>query len=373
MPKRQIVTTTREMRDDPDEREAPPVVPSDQELTWAAFKGKFSINKGARVKVYRDTPKGRQYCFTDPPEKIDEEVIRLHHCKQPNANEATDYYLALEIDGQLQEPFCVPIAPQVATPGVDMLSSGNGGMAQVITLLQQQNERLEQRWMNQERTPMTEMIDAMYKLDQMRGGQNPAANNLDTIVKVFELGQKMGGNAPQEWWQVLLEAVKENGPLLEGVLVRMMPQNRPPVDPGQQVGVIQTEAPPVAEPAKPAQEFKMNDDKERQMLFQTIQFLNKKALKQADPGLYVDLVLDNPEDPIYARLLSEIADKDFSTFAAIDPDIEKSQYRGFFCAIYDGLRSSLIRSDTLANHSNGKNGNTSNTPANGATGKTGRK
>src|SRR5215831_10687554 len=135
------VITTREYRDADEEPKRLPaeVIPDQRELTWSAFVGKFP-GRGTKVKIYRATPRGKQYCFFGTPEEIDEEAIRIFHAKQPYAAEPGDYYLALEIDGELQEPFHVPIAPQISTPGSDPHASAGGGAVQeVIRMLQAQN------------------------------------------------------------------------------------------------------------------------------------------------------------------------------------------------------------------------------------------
>ena len=366
------VVTTRTFSEVPEETEqTPPEKPTEPDTTWTAFKGKFATSKGAKVKVYRQTPRGRQYCFFDIPSKIDEESIRQWHAEQVFASEPGEYELALEIDGVLQDPFPVAIAPQVAVPGSELKTGPSGGMAEAFRFLQGQMDRLEQRLMQRDQTPMSEMVDAMYKLDQMRGA-GKSETSLDNVLKCIEIGQKIG-HAPvaQEWWQTAIEAVKENGPLLLGIWQKMQQ--------GQQgkVGIVAKENPPQqqiqADPQQPTQEevFRMTEEQERAMLQQTIIYLKKKALNGSDPGLYIDLVLDNQQDPIYARLISEIADKDFSTFATIDADIEKPQYRPFFSAIYNGLRSVIVQADSVASARDREAGNKAHTPANGAAGKSG--
>jgi hypothetical protein len=354
--------TTREFLDADETEEArAPELPSDQELTWTAFKGKFAINSGARVKVYRQTPKGRQYCFYGSPSEIDEESIRIFHCKQPYAHEQGDYILALEVDGQLQEPFSVPIAPQVSTPGTETTVGSSGGMAEVLRMIQAQNERLERLMLEQNRTPMVEMIDAMSKLDQMRNaGGGGGLGNVETLMKAIDIGRNLNAPEAQDWQTMLMSTLKEAAPVLLPMLSRIAAKPEAPKP--QTLEQVPTEVQPV-----------QLDDTEKQAVRGMLAYLKKKAMAGSDPLLYIDLVVDNAEEQPYARLISEIVNNDFSAFTAIDPELAQPQYVHFFRTIHDGIRSVFTPKGPVAVSTAGKSGDKANASGNGTTGKGGGK
>src|SRR5215470_15150475 len=90
------------------ERDTPNTDPDPAEQSYTSFIQGFSEAKGCHVKVHRQTPRGRQYCFTGTPEEIgSEETIRIFHAKQPYAHEDGLYYLSVEVNGQLRS--CFPV------------------------------------------------------------------------------------------------------------------------------------------------------------------------------------------------------------------------------------------------------------------------
>jgi hypothetical protein len=226
-------------------------------------------------------------------------------------------------------------------------------------------ERIEQRLAQAEKPPMLEMVDGLAKLDQLRGGQG---NNLDTVVKCIEIGSRMnggGGGDSGGWEGMLRDVLKDNAPAIIGLLqmgaAKLQAMGKP-AEPAQPVTV--------AGPGK-VEETMEPSTQEIMMLQQGIGFLKKKAAAHSDPGLYVDLIIDNREDPLYARLISKIVESDFPTFANIDPDIAKPEYRDFFGFIHDRIRRIFKPTDTVATAGGGKHGNKGNPQSNGASGKSG--
>lgn len=343
------------------------------EQSYTAFIAGFSEAKGCRVKVHRQTPRGRQYCFTGTPEEIDsEETIRLFHAKQPYAHEDGLYYLSVEVNGELRSCFPVNIAPQVGAPE-QQHQQASGGMAEMLRIVQAQNERLERILTDRtrEQPPMLEMVQGLQALDQLRGSQQPQLP-IDTLMKAIELGQKMNGaGVPVDSWEAMLrDVIKESAPTLVPMLLTMFKGN-----PQQQVPAqLQHAAVPADRKEAPMMnpEQQQQDQQEQAMkeaLKAAIQFLKNKAKRNSDPGLYVDMIVDNREDPLYARLISDILEKDFSAFATIDPEIEKPEYDAFFRFIYNGIRSVFDQSRTVANDTSGKTGNKGDAANNGAASK----
>jgi hypothetical protein len=365
MAKKIIRTITRSEDDDEDEiqSKAKRAIENDPgEQGYSDFLQRVKPPAGCRVKVYRNTQRGRQYCFVGTPQDIDDEAVRLFHAKQVYANEDGDYEAFVEVNGEMRGPFPIPIAPQVQIPGNDSHAGTHGGMADILRLLQAQNERLEARLNAQERTPMVEMVDAMSKLDQMRGTTQPQMP-LEAIMKAVEIGQRLGAPAADDWSSLLMSALKDNAPLLLGMFNRLVSKPATPPAPAAPAVETQQPAPPITLEERPTME-----QQEELMLQDTIQFLKTKAIKKSDPGLYLRLIEDNRgEDPVYDRLISAILDNDFSAFAAIDPDIEKPAYRDFFRAIYDGVRSIFGPTRSVEIRGGGENGNKADASSNGAT------
>ena len=361
---RKKVITTRQIVDadeEPEEREINSAIKDDPgEASYTQFVSRFSGAQGCRVKLYRQTPRGRPFCYSGTPEEITEESIREFHAKQPYANEEGTYILAVEVNGEPRSSFPIMIAPQVGTPGATPEPSG--GMAEIVRLLQAQNDRLEARLAQQDRAPMSEMFDCMLKLDQLRGG-GKSELPIDAIMKAVEIGKSLNPSAADDWNSLLISTLKDNGPMLMGLLTNLL-------KPGP------TKTIPAAlpeQPIQPQEEQPMPEQTEEermQIVYKaTIDFLKKKAEKASDPGLYVDMIVDNREEPIYARLIHRIVNEDFSAFIALDPDLGREPYNGFFRFIYDRIQHVFKPKDTVAAHSGRKAGDKANASANGATGK----
>jgi len=368
MGKKVIKTVTRQLEDEDDDslslprRTTQEVETDPAEISYTDFVAKNRGAKGCRVKVYRETPRGRQYCFFGSPEEISDEYIRQHHAKQPYASEEGHYVLVPEVNGETRDGFPVYIAPQVGTPGTAQEGGGqSGGMAELVRGLQAQNERLERMLLERERTPMVEMFDCMLKLDQLRGGQQPQQLPIESLMKAVEIGRSLNPTETETWNGLLMSTLKDNAPMILEMLNRFVPK------PAQAAQV-----PPPGQPVQERISETMSADAQEQGIFkEIISFLKVKAVRNSDPNLYIEVVVDNREDPLYAKLIREITTKEFSEFAAIDPEISQPQYVGFFHVIYDGIRSLFTPKGTVAASTDGKAGNKKHTPPNGATGKTG--
>lgn len=329
-------TVTTEYRDDEhDEREIPPSDPAEE--SYSAFMSKWG-REGAKVRVYRVTPQGKQYCFLGTPEEIDPESLRLFHAKQSYAHETGNYLIEVEVNGEVRSPFPILIAPQTNAPGVPETASG-GPMVEMLRMLQAQNERLERQLSQQNKEPIGNLADALVKLDQLRGTQSREVP-VDTLLKAIQLGKEMGGGGEGDWTMKLLDVLKESMPAIQG-LIGSVTQRITPANGGGEA---------VSEDA---------------VLKQGLGYMKKKALARSDPGLYVDIIVDNREEPLYAKLIHRILESDFSAFAAIDPEISRPEYEPFFRAIYDGVRSTFIENNSVEMDSSGKGGNPNDAPGDG--------
>jgi hypothetical protein len=339
-------TRVTEYVDGEDER--PEILPGDPaEETYAAFMAKWG-REGAKVRVYRVTPQGKQYCFLGTPEEIDPESLRLFHAKQSYAHETGSYLIEVEVNGEVRSPFPILIAPQTNAPGVPEASSAGGAMGEVLKMMAAQNARLEQLLLSRNQEPLGSMADTLIKLDQLRGNQQkelPA----DVIMRAIELGRSVGGGGGEgDTTLKVLELLKESLPavlpVVKGIVGSLTQRNG---GGGEEVPVINDEF----------------------LLKQGLTYLKKKALAGSDPGLYVDLIVDNREEPLYEKLIRRILETDFSAFAAVDAEISRPEYEPFFRTLYDGIRSVFIEPNTVEVDSSGEGGNASNSPGDEKPGK----
>jgi|SRR6516162_1378686 hypothetical protein len=333
------------------------------EQAFSEFMTKNRGVEGCRVRIRRQTPQGRQFCIAEPPEAIEniEEYLASYHARQLWATEEGVYFVSVDVHGETRSAFTIRIAPATHTAQAPM----SGGMAVAGDVNTRILERIEQRLsMPQEKPPILDMIDGMAKIDQMRGGAN-GGMNLDSMVKLIEIGSRLngvGGSGESGGWEGLArDVLKDNAPGIIALLQMGVQKLGAMGKPAEQ---------PAAEPGK-VEDTMQPSEQETAILQQAIGFLKKKAAAHSDPGLYVDLIVDNREDPLYARLISKIVENDFSAFATLDPDIGKPEYRDFFGFIHNRIRQVFKPANTVATTGGGKHGNKGNASGNGTTGKSG--
>lgn len=340
MPKRKTIIYD----DDDGSKQDVPTDPAEE--SYSAFMAKWGRD-GAKVRVYRMTPQGKQYCYLAAPEEVDPESIRLYHAKQELfRHEIGNYLVEVELNGEVRPPFSVVIAPQASAPGVPD-SNGGGVMERMFQMLQQQNERLERQLTTQNREPIGQLADAMVKIDQLRGA-GKSELPIDALMRAIELGKSMSGSDSDSWMSLIKEVAPMVAPALTQIAGSLMHRNG-------NAGALPAGSEPV-----------MNDD---DILKMGIDYLKKKALGGKDPGLYIDLVISDADDALYAKLIHRILNNDFPAFAAIDPEISQPQYEPFFRALYDGLRSYYTQQNPVESDTGGKSGNGGNIKPDGGTGK----
>lgn len=360
MASRKIIRKITEIRPTDDEEESgPPMLSDPAEDTYQSYVSQNGQD-GVVVKVYRQTEKGKLYCFMGAPNEINDESVRLYHARQVWGREEGMYYLKVLVHGEFRSEFPLPIAPQVATPGAAP-GGGDGGADQtIVRMLMEQNARLEALLMRggqQEREPLSSTVDALYKLDQMRGQKELP---IDSLMKAIELGKSIAGGNPvegSEWMGLLREAM----PAINGLIGSVMQRNNG-VGQAQQIaaGGQQVGAP--------------NEAMLQAQLRAAIAFLKKKCLAGSHPQLYIEVVADNYEDDAtYQELVRRVSTQDFPEFAAIDPEIAKPPFEPFFKFIFDGLRSRFKPENPMEPSIEREGGDAPNVASNGATRESRRK
>lgn len=347
--------------DEPGEIESP-IVPQDEaEQGYENFVKSFP-QEGVVIKVNRITGEnGKLYCFRAAPHELGDvqEHLRLFHSKQPFAQEVGNYTLEVFVNGELRTTFPQNIAPQAPPQGTAGTMASAPG-SDVIRLLMEQNARLEQRLLQvqqHDREPIGALADAMLKIQQIQGGGSKQELPLDTIMKAIELGKDLNAAPNDDWKSWLMPVLKESLPVIQGIVAGARQQQQQALPQQVQPGGQQT--------------VPINTDD--QMLHAGIAYLKQKCLSRSHPGLYVDLVFDNKDNPQYAALIRRILTSEFSEFVSLDPQLGQPPYREFFEFFFNGLRSAFAEDNPLDDDSDGTGGDTANPSSNGSSGKAGSK
>jgi len=213
--------------------------------------------------------------------------------------------------------------------------------------------QLEQRLTVQPaREPINDLADAMLKLQTMTQPQQSRAEmSPETILQWVQLGRELGSGGSDE---SLAGMLKEIAP----AAIQALFAARGVTSPQQLAGM------------QPANGNGGNVDAMLQLKLKAgIAFLKRKCLNNGDPGLYVDFIVGNQDEPEFQHLIHAAVTKEFSAFVQIDPEIGKEPFEAFFKSIYDGVRQVVSESNTVAVAEAGKGGDGADVRSNGGSGK----
>ncbi len=204
-----------------------------------------------------------------------------------------------------------------------------------------------------EREPISDLVQAMVQLQAL---QPPKPDtSVDTILKCIEIGKSLGGSGGgTDWGDIIKDVIKEVGPSIAPLIMSASRGGAPgpnagALPEGEQKAVI-----------------------EQQLMKQGIDYLKKKCMMRSDPGLYLDMIIDNAEEFPYSRLVHLATTQEFSAFAAVDADLSNEPYQTFFKLIYDGLRSHFGKPNSVEHDSAGASGDEDHVAGHGRTGTEGR-
>jgi hypothetical protein len=96
------------------------------------------------------------------------------------------------------------------------------------------------------------------------------------------------------------------------------------------------------------------------MLKRGIEFLKEKAIKNKDPELQADLILDNFDDPQYRILGTQLMNMPFEDFGKLDPEILNEPLRSWFLQVYNRLKEGISHVDTETDVISGQDGSDAN-------------
>jgi len=291
------------VEDDPDEE------------TLTSIVNKFGPG-GVVIKVYKLTSQGKDFCFIADP-GVNEEVIREAGYGPGR------YAIHVEINGEFRKSIPLGIAAPISGPGA---SPQDAMTKMLLDRLAQLEMRLVQQ--PREREPISEITNAAVQLANLTKDTSPP---WQTMMEVFKLGletAKSGGDSSGGW---LEDIAKGLGPALVPVIAGAVQRQQAgggmagqPVPPQPQTGVVPVNV----------------DEQLKARLKVGIDFLKQMAIvPEADPGLWVDVIVARRNEGEYAHLIHKAIKEEFSAFVEIDPDLARPEYEPFFRAIHDGLRS----------------------------------
>lgn len=337
MPRKKKTTTITE--EIPDVLETPEVTEAElfpEEETLSQVLEQFGP-ANVRIKVSKNTLKGPAYCYSTDGD-IDEDFIQAEYG-------GGTYACRIFIDGHFKRKVMLTIADRM-NPATKPNNTTNVENLQ-LQMMREHNTMmarlLEKAFGGGNTTPIVELTDAMARVHTMTGGGGQR-NQMDDFLKGFEMALKVNGNgggAP-DWKSELLDVARD---VLKPVVPILAQQYLKPAAQPEQTGETMPQA-------------QLTADVIRQQLALGIAWLKPKVLKNADPGLYIDLVVDNAEE--YRPFIHFVLTQDFVEFARIDAELASEPYATWFKHFYDGLRSAFAPEDNVDADTGRTDGNAGN-------------
>lgn len=333
---KQTTTITKETTEDDetqqtgqDEMEE---VPPD-EIELAEFLGGLP-GSGIKLKIYKFVDGNAAYVFSSEPGVLTEELI-MQKGGGGGKYQVTAFKGGRFIRGG-SKIFYLYTPPEITqkSPGND--AGNNPEISALREMIQNQNQLilgLIQGMQNQaprEQSSVTELASALRELAALQPKQPDVMSLLNPMTTLFTKTMELakdatGGDDSKMSW---LKLIKEGMNMLPGMIQQLAP--------AANAGKTTINAPINAEAAQ---------QQALAMLHKGLDYLKDKALKNADVGLYVDLVMDNIDNPMYRPFLV-ILNHPFEEIFQVDPELEKQPYRDWFQSLYNALKENLVDQET---------------------------
>lgn len=279
----------------------------------------FGGGTGVKLKLSRVMPSGQsEYLQTYPNalaqvSQVDEEFIQ-------RTFGGGSYTLRFFRDGQLVHVYTFTVAADPAASALN-ITNGRPAVDPVTQMLLEDRKIMMQALFDRksESTPVGELAQAASILTQNKQEPVPWEKLFDVFMKGIEMGRS--GDAPSEggWLGFAKDTLKQVAPAVLPHIAGMLGSGGSAV--------------PAQNPGVPPEAVKM--------LQMGINYLKKKALAGKDPGFYVDFVLENRDEEIYANLIGLVCSSEFAQIAALDPQIGQEPYHAFFVGLYNGIRTAI--------------------------------
>lgn len=295
-----------------------------------------------QIKIYKFSPSGKLvYCNDATLENASESYIqanwgegayRIWLLDQKSKYLASKkIYIGKPPGGERENP-----APLNMDPGPFISQGADSGLQMQIEMLRQQmtlNQELVKTLIEKISDgrngggDLVELARALTLVKEMAApppAPTPAAmiSELVGILKTgIELGASGAAGEPKGW----MGTVKEIASVIPDVL-RSLPAA------ARGMGPVADSAP--VPPPDPQAQL-------RAMLAQGVGFLKSKCQKGSDPGLYVDIAMDNVDQPPWSNLIG-LVDKPFEEVATmLDPELLNPFYRPWFEQLFNGLKDEI--------------------------------
>lgn len=357
MPRKKKVTTVTEEIPDAIETQASEVFDIGEEDALARVLEGFGHDAKIKIKVSRVTPKGPSYCFSTDGE-IDEDYIQAE-CG------GGSYLCRIFIDGALKKTVPLNIEDRASLSTKPQATTA-ASMENIQLQMMREHNAMMLRLLEKSlggggnATPVGELTEAMKNVHQMTGG-NSQKSEMDTFIKGFEMALKINGNngGGTDWKSELLDVARDVlKPIAPVVAQHFLKSGAPEQQPMQQ------------QQPQQQQQLQLTDDQIRQQLALGIAYLKPKARKGSDPGLWIDLVVENAEE--YGPFIHFVLTQDFGEFVKIDAEIANEPLATWFKHFYDGLRSAFTEPDNVDGDSIGADGDKGNVVHDAQFGATGK-
>lgn len=322
--------TTVETKELPPEEEQTPVDPDEverqrQDDALQVIADSLGVD-AARAKIFKADEYG-QFSFhgSCPPSIISEEYLQRTfgggHYNVKFVNNKSQYLTAKVIDvadpPREDEPEPVPVDDSSTPYQMELERMRDESRRQhelTLELIRQLGNREPP-----EQTKLTDIIAAMAALkEQSQPSQNSPVAQLTELVGLFKAGVELGasGGMPDKSW---IDHLKDGAKYLPEV-----------------IGVLKANAGSGGGAAQPA------PDPRIPVILAFINYLKPKALANKDSGLYVDLAMDNIEDPKWAPLL-QLMNTPYDEIAKLDAELLQPQYRHWFESLFNTLKQEITQ------------------------------
>jgi hypothetical protein len=301
-----------------------------------------------QIKISRVTKGGNEHVYTT--DEINEDFIQQTYG-------GGRYICKIFVNGIFRQAVPLNIA--------EIRNAAQGpynGIADLqMRMMQQQIDFMKDmmlRGSQREQTPVGELADAVLKVTQLQGGGGMGMDKVvDLLLKGVELGRAnvSNGEGGDSWFTMIREALPLVGEMMKGRMVQQ-PETQQPISVVPDVAPMRPAVAAAAPEAAAGGVQSLISDSDRAMIRAGIQYLKRKALANADPGLYVDYIAGNVDEPQYEGILRFVLAQDFPAFASLDEDLAKPPYAQWFRDFYDGLRSVIAEQNPVETDSSGQGG-----------------
>lgn len=295
-------------------------------------------NVGARCMLYRADKFKSAMCFVGAvtPEILSEEYI------QEEYGEGRYQIRVIDAGGKFIVHKTVEIGPprsaQSTQAKVAVLPPVVGDplmQARLESMMQEQvtNREMMLRLIDKigahdgQQSTLTEFASVITTVQALMPKATTAADAIKEAVGIFREGMKLGasgGGAEKGWMETIKDVLGSLPELIAGA--KTMSAIQQP----QTVAIEPGLNPPGDSP----------ENQQTEMLRQGIAYLKLKARQGKDPGLWIDVIADNLDDPQWLPLAAKL-DLPFEEIARIDAELLTPLYRPWFVKLFAGVRDAL--------------------------------